>query len=376
MWKNYLKITLRNMFRQKGYSFINISGLALGLACCILIFLWVADELSFDRFHANSQNLYQVGIRYDQGGGKSETVSSSPGLLAQTLKQEVPEVRDTARSSFPIKMSLGFQNKIFNESLHFVSPSFLKLFTFPLVEGKAESALRDPHSILLTENMAKKYFGDEPPMGTTMLLNNRFLLMVTGILKNPPGNSSILFDALIPFEFLKELGANPDRWNSNDYFTYVLLNENANLNQVNRKVSGRQQREIPQWKSDIFLFPLTRIHLYSFDGKQNRIGNIYTFALIGFLILLIACINFMNLTTARSARRAKEIGLKKVFGVNRKSIMIPSIPARTCRIFQFQTPEKRSCKAPFSGQKPNIYETPTLSNILAIRFSQNNDTAQ
>jgi putative ABC transport system permease protein len=322
MWKNYLKITLRNLIRQKGYSFINISGLALGLACCILIFLWVADELGFDRFHANSKNLFQAGIHYDQGGGNQETVSSSPGLLAQALKQEFPEIRDTARSSFPIKMSLAYKNKIFNESLHFVSPSFLKLFTFPLLEGKAETAMSNPHAILLTQDMAQKYFGNESPMGKTLLLNNRFSMMVTGILKNPPENSSIRFDGLIPFECLKDLGANPEVWNSNDYITYVLLNKNANLKEVNRKISGRQHREIPQWKSDIFLFPLVKIHLYSFNGKQNRIGSIYTFGIIGFLILLIACINFMNLTTARSVRRAKEIGLRKVFGVKRKNIML------------------------------------------------------
>jgi putative ABC transport system permease protein len=322
MFKNYLKITLRNMLRYKGYSFINLSGLALGLCCCILIFLWVADELGFDRFHANGPNLYQIGIHFDQGEGKRETVTSSPGALAPALKREYPEIIDTARSSFPLKVSLGVKDRIFNESLHFVSPSFLKLFTFPLLEGNRDTALTNPHSIMLTEDMAKKYFGDESSLGKTLLLNNRYSLLVTGVLKNPPANSSIVFSALLPFEFLKELGANPDVWNSNDYLTYVLLDKRTDPEAVNLKISGRQRREVPDWASDVFLFPLYKIHLYSFDGENNRIGSITTFAIIGFLILLIACINFMNLTTARSAKRAKEVGLRKVFGVSRKNLMV------------------------------------------------------
>ena len=322
MLKNYLKITLRNMFRHKGYSFINISGLALGLCCCTLIFLWIGDELSFDRFHANGPHLYQIGIHFDQGEGKRETVSSSPGALAPALKREYPEIRNTARRSFPLKMSLAAGDRIFNESLHFVSPSFLNLFTFPLLQGNRETALTNPHSILLTEDMAKKYFGDESPLGKIMILNNKTSLLITGILRNPPGNSSIRFNALLPFDFLKELGANFDVWNSNDYITYVLLDGRADPEVLNRKISNRQQREVPDWNSKIFLFPLHKIHLYSFDGEMNQVRYVTTFAIIGFLILLIACINFMNLTTARSAKRAKEVGLRKVFGVNRRNLMI------------------------------------------------------
>jgi len=318
---NYLKIAFRNIFRYKGYSFINICGLALGLTCCILILLWVVDELSFDRFHKNIKNLYQIGIRYDQGGGKSETVSSSPAALAMALKKEYPEIINTAQRSFPIKMSLTYKKKIFNESLHFASPSFLDLFDFPILQGQKKTALKNPHSILLTETMAKKYFGEEPPLGKTILINNKYNVLVTGILKDPPKNSSITFRGILPFLFLKELGANLNVWNSNDYITYVLLDNRAKVGEVNQKISDRQHREVPEWASKLFLFPISKIHLFSFDGKNNQIQSVYTFAIIGFLILLIACINFMNLTTARSTKRSREVGLRKVFGVNRRRLM-------------------------------------------------------
>jgi ABC-type antimicrobial peptide transport system permease subunit len=322
MFKNYLKIAFRNILRHKGYSFINISGMALGLSCCILIMLWVVDELSFDRFHTNIKNLYQIGIRYDQGGGKSETVTSSPSALAPALKEEFPEIINASRRSFPIKMSLAYKNKIFNESLHFASPSFLNLFDFPIKKGQKKTALKNPYSILMTEDLAKKYFGEESPLGKTVLLNNTYNLMVTGVLNNPPANSSITFSGLLPFKLLKELGARLNVWDSNDYITYVLLDKKANVDQVNQKISARQHREVPEWASKLFLFPVSKIHLFSFDGKNNQIQSVYTFAIIGFLILLIACINFMNLTTARSTKRAREVGLRKVFGVNRKKLMI------------------------------------------------------
>jgi ABC-type antimicrobial peptide transport system permease subunit len=321
MIKNYLKITFRNMIKHKGYSFINIFGLAIGMAVTILILLWVYDELSFDRFHKNIETLHLVGLRQDHGTGQIK-VPMSPPALAPALEKEFPEIVNTARRQRCGNVQLKYGEKGFMESKGcYADPSFLEMFTFPLIKGDARSVLTNPHSIVLTEETKKKYFGDNEAIGKIINFQNEYNLMVTGIIENVPGNSSLDFDFIIPFAFIGNLGADLQSWGWNNYFTYVQLQKGAPYQHVSKKISGRIKQAEPDASSNLFLHPFKRIHLYSLSGRGGNIRYVYIFTLVALFVLFIACINFMNLSTARSVKRGKEVSLRKVVGANRKQLV-------------------------------------------------------
>lgn len=316
MMRNYFKIAVRNIIKQKIYSLIIILGLAVGMSCAILIFLWVQDELRYDRFHANADELYLVKLDQKYVSNVISSVTTTPGALGPALQKEYPEIVNFSRSSSIGKVLLRYDEKVFFESrLGLVDPSLFEMFSFPFVKGNPKTALSSPHNIVLTEEMAKKYFGPDEPMGKTIKMNNRYSFIVTGVLKDIPKNSSIRYDFFVPLVFLRELGSEIDQWKNDRFRTYVLLDKNVSFQRVNEKIALRLQREYDT-RAEVFLSPFSDWHLH----VQND-GAAFLFVIIlsvvALLSLIIACINFINLSTARSANRAREIGLRKVLGADR-----------------------------------------------------------
>ena len=324
MWRNYLKVAIRNLIRHKGYSAINIAGLAIGMACAILILLWVQDELSFDRFHENADVLYRVEENQHYSAGAYH-VNVTPFPAGPAFKEGIPEVAEASRLTWAGGLLFRYGEKAFFENdIRAVDPAFLRMFTFPLAQGDRETALDDPHSLILTREMAEKYFGDEEPIGKVISVDNQYEFTVTGIIEKLPENSSLRFSILIPFAFQKERGWWHDHWGTNSIGTYVQLREGASIRAVDEKMTAIQKSHLEESTTDFVLAPLTEMHLHSYFGYGRPMGNIqyvYIFTALALFVLLIACINFMNLSTARSAKRAREIGLRKVVGALRGNMI-------------------------------------------------------
>ena len=338
MFKNYLRIAIRNFFKQFGYTFINVVGLALGMACCLFIMLWVFHELSFDRFHENADTLYRV--EQDQFySGETYHVNVTPYPMGPGLEEEIPEIIDASRySGIGTMLFIHGDNRFFEMRVRAVDSSFFQMFTFPLIHGDRESALDDPYSIVISEELAEKYFGNENPLGETITINTQYDFKVTGVLEHLPTNSYLRFDALVPFEFVTELGRYNDSWGSNSIITFVQLQPEAEISTVNQKITDVRHKHVAEriedpedllrfnerQKTQFMVRPLTDIHLYAYFGYGHTPGNImfvYIFIIIALFVLLIACINFMNLSTARSTGRAREIGLRKVVGAMKSNLI-------------------------------------------------------
>jgi ABC-type antimicrobial peptide transport system permease subunit len=328
MVKNYLKITIRNIKKHKGYSFINISGLAVGMACCILILLWVKDEMSFDRFHENSDVIYRVTEHQYNSSGDYFPVAVTPWPLAEALKNDFPEIVESSRLRILSgRLISAKEKKSYERDFVAVDPSFLKMFSFPLVKGDITNALTEPNTILITEDTAARYFGKDDPIGKILTYNNRYDFKVTGVLGNVPHNSHIQFDFLVPFEStLREFGWT-DSWGTNNYTTYIQLADNAPVHHISDKVYEYLKKIYAKTGMRLILQPLTDIHLRSdyaidlYGHTEDTAIYIYAFSVIALFVILIACINFMNLSTARSEKRSKEVGLRKVVGASRLNII-------------------------------------------------------
>jgi len=325
MLKNYISVILRTIRRQAGYSLINIFGLAVGMACCLLMTLWVLDELGFDRFHENVRDIYRVEENQNYSG-RIYHVTVTPFPLGPALKEEVPEIAEATRIVRSGGMLFRAGDKSFYEDrVIAVDPSFLRIFSFPLVAGDAAAALAEPASAVLSENAAKKYFGTENPLGKVLSVNDAFELKVTGVARNVPLNSTLRFDALIPYELLKSQGRTQENFNGNSVLTFVQLRSGASVPAVNGKIRDFIKRRSSNNDVELELSPLARIHLYQYFGFETApaaVRYVYAFSLISAFVLLIACINFMNLATARSAGRAKEVGLRKVVGALRRDLVL------------------------------------------------------
>ncbi len=313
---NYLKIAFRNMKRHKGYSFINIAGLAIGMAICILILLWVQDELNFDRFHENAENIYRVYMN-DQNYGVVWPIVSIP--VGPALKQEFPEVIDSVRV-IDFSGLVTWEEKKYDEIGAYVDPSFFEIFSFPFVKGDSKTALLAPSSIVITQEMAKKFFGTEDPLGKNLKLNDTLDLTVTGVIKDMPQNSHIHFAFLLPFDIFEKRDREPTHWGRFQIYTYVMLQDSTPFKDFENKIVGLLQEHNVGEGPKLGLEPLTRIHLYAVDGGGDM-RYVYVFSIIAVFILVIACINFMNLTTARSSTRAKEVGMRKVTGAQRADLI-------------------------------------------------------
>jgi putative ABC transport system permease protein len=326
MIKNFFTIAIRNILKNKGFSLINVTGLAVGLAASLLILLWVQDELSFEKFNREAENLYRV--EEDQFySGERYHVTVTPFVTGPVWKQQIPEITEQTRVHPWLPRILFRQgDKVFFESSIIAADStFLNVFSFLLQSGDRASALSSPHSILITEKLALKYFGEKNPVGKTITIENTYQFMVTGVLQKLPKNSMFNFEAVIPFSYLKEIGAIYDGWGSNSYFTFVRLEKGADIKAVNKKLTDIVVEHDPQITTKFLLFPLLDIHLHQQFGFKETKGPViivFIFTLIAIFILLIACINFINLSTARASSRGKEIGIKKVSGADQMSLIL------------------------------------------------------
>ena len=324
MFKNYLMVALRNIYRQKGYSFINIAGLALGMACCILIFMWVQDELNFNSYHKIANNIYRVeqDINYSDG---TFHVNQTPYPSAPVFKDKIPEVVNACRID-QAEILLNYKGKAFYETeVVGIDPAYFDMFNSEFIKGNSSTVLIQPHSLIINNEIAEKYFGNNDPIGKTITINNEYDFIITGVFKKMPQNVSENFQIAFPFEFFKELGSYVDNWGYNSICTYIQLNPKADVNAVNKKLTDLRKEYSPESTGDLMLNPISHINLFSRFGFGQSTGNIqyvYMFSVIAIIVLLIACINFMNLSTARSANRAKEIGLRKVVGVNRSGLIV------------------------------------------------------
>ena len=325
MLSNYFKIAVRNLLRQRAHSIINIAGLAIGLTCTMLIFLWVQDELSYDRFNEKVDDIYRIVETQHYTGQQDFLVAVTPSALAKALKEETPEVERSTRFAFN-SLTVKYEDKVFTEGVGAADPDFLEMFTVPFLEGNPQTALLKPHSLVLTEETAKKYFGNVDALGKTVVVENKYDFVVTGVIGNIPHNSHLQFDMLAPFLFLKELGSTMEDWNTNWCYSYVLLQKSARADAVEKKVNDVLHRHTDS-TTDLHLQPVSKIHLYS-AGRyvadirgQGDIEYVQIFSGIALFVLLIACVNFMNLATARSERRAREVGLRKVVGANRRQLI-------------------------------------------------------
>jgi len=322
MLKNYFKIAFRNLWKRKGYSLINILGLTIGMASAMLILLWIQNELSYDRFYKKSDRLYTMYNR-DKFNGELWAWNTTPKIMAPTIKHDYPEVEDAGRYN-QITFLTTVGEKKFNIRGAFVDSGFLNMFDFPLVSGNAATALAGNYNIVLTEKMAKKLFGNEDAMGKVVLIDSNANFTVSAVLKDLPNNTSFTFEYLLPWAFMDKLDWNDKGWGNNSVTTYVLLKPGASHAGFDKKVKDITTSHSNE-SEKVFSYPLSRQHLYSKNENGNLVdGQIETvrlFAVIAALILLIACINFMNLSTARSEKRAKEVGIRKVAGALKSSLI-------------------------------------------------------
>jgi len=320
MFKNNLKTAWRGLKRQKGYSFLNIIGLSAGIVCALLIWLWVQDELGFDHFHQNAATLFRA--EYKQDGSQGTSSPWTPYPMGPALRAEIPEITDVTRIGNPGVLLVQTGEKSFYEStLRAVDPAFLRMFTFALVRGEAEAVLSQPLSIVISRDMADKYFPGQDPVGRTLTINKDYAFSVTGIIKNPPPNSTLKPHFLVPLDHIEDLRSTKDywkninRWDLGIFTTWIRLRDPNSAPGVELKIGELVRRQKNGKTSPWILAPLLDMRL-----TESR-SDILLFSGLAFFILLVACINFMNLTTARAANRAKEIGLRKTVGAFRKNIV-------------------------------------------------------
>lgn len=329
MFRNYLKVLFRNIFKSKVFSLINLTGLSIGMGTAILIFLWIGNELSIERFHEKADRIYVMYNRDKDPSGQAWAWDNTPKPLATTLKKDYPEVEDAVRFN-NITFLLTAGEKKINKRGAFVDSGFLNMFSFPLLKGNAGTALSGPNNIVLTADFAKAFFGNEDPMGKTIRVDSVHNCTVTGVLKNLPNNTRFRFDYLLPWAYMQKLEWDDTNWGNNSVKTYTLLKKDASQAGFDAKIKNitidHTKGNADASTTEVFTQPLNRYYLYAKSENAKLVaGQIETvrlFAVIAGLILLIACINFMNLSTARSEKRAKEVGIRKVAGAGRGMLMI------------------------------------------------------
>ncbi|HKK11492.1 MAG TPA: ABC transporter permease [Flavobacteriaceae bacterium] len=327
MIKNYFKIAFRNLWKNKTFSFINILGLTVGMASAILILLWIQNEMSHDRFHKKLDRIYTLNNR-DKFNGELWAWNTTPKILAPTIKKEFPDVEEAVRvTRANFLFSIG--DKHLNAQGSFVDPNFLKVFTFPLVKGNDSIALNAVDQIVITEQFAKKLFGNEEAFGKVLRIDSTDNFTVTGILKDSPNNTRFNFEYLLPWSYLKKLGWDDTYWGNNSIQSFVLLKPGVKESAFDTKIKNitidhTKDSDDPS-ATQVFTQPLKDWWLYSKSENGQYIGGriekVKLFVIIAIFILLIACINFMNLSTARSEKRAKEVGIRKVVGAQ-KTLLI------------------------------------------------------
>ncbi len=343
MLRNYIKVAYRNLLNQKFYSLLNILGLSIGIACCLLIAFYVLDELSFDKFYENADRICRVGLMGKIAGQEIQTTNTCPPLATVAI-QEFPEVINSTRIFvYDNNQVIRYGEKVWpEEKVYYADSTFFELFDFKLIEGNSATALKEPNTMVLTQPVAQKYFGDDIALGKTLVVgNDKKTYTVTGVMEPLPSNSH--FDFTILFSMATMEYSRNDGWLNNSFMTYLLLHPDASPQELESKLGSLVEKyvgsEIQQYlgmsletfqkqggKYGYFLQPMPSIHLYSHISDEMEpsgdIAYVYIFSAIALFIILIACINFMNLSTARSSNRAKEVGIRKTLGTQRKSLII------------------------------------------------------
>lgn len=324
MIKNYLKTTWRNLLNNKAFSFINITGLALGMICSLLITLWLKDELMTDKFHANDKRLYRV-MENQSYSGSISTFASTPGILAENIVKDIPEIKMASQFLWEEEPLFTVGDTYDKEKGRYAEKDFLKMFSFKLAKGNPATALAQPDAIVLSKKLAAKYFKKEDPIGKVIRIDNKDNVIVTGLLEDVPETSSIKFDFLMSYERWLKQNDWAKEWGNNGPRCYVLLAENTSVEKANAKIKNYIKTKNKDSNVELFLQNFGESYLYSNweGGKQNggRIEYVRIFSIVAIIILVIACINFMNLATAKSLKRSKEIGVRKVAGARRKQLI-------------------------------------------------------
>lgn len=341
MFTNYLKTAIRHIFKNKFYAAINIAGLTIGLVIGLFILLWVQDELSFDRYNKQAGNIYHIGII--GGTGPSQQIFTSIIAPAATFaKNELPEVKDALRINNIGEGPVRYKDKIFIEQhMAFTDPSFFRMLDFPLINGNNKDPFPSTNSIVLAQSTATKLFGKQDPTGKTIILNDKYNFTVSGVFKDAPANSSFNYKVLIPLAYYNNVSyversrsyAGTQRlpsmdadWVNFSFETYLLLKPGTNIQALTQKLRRIHERQKPDDAPAPYLAqPLTKMHLYKVDGSDGGIKTVKTFGIVAFLILLIASINYVNLSTARSMLRAKEVSMRKIIGAGRAQLFIQFI---------------------------------------------------
>jgi putative ABC transport system permease protein len=323
IWSN-VHVALRRLRSQKGYSLINIGGLALGLTACLFVFLWVQDELGYDRCHRQAPAIAQVYNTFEQGNGETSVYLGSFYPLAEALKAQCPEVAEAARVQIETGLSIRAEDRTFDtDAVALADPALFRIFTFPFIRGNAETAFADKYAVVLTERMARKYFGDRDPVGRTLRVNGQFDVQVSAVIRDVPTRSSLRFDAIVPFALqFAPTFQEPTHWGGNPLETWILLSPGADRRAVEDKITAIAAPHFAETpaRAAFRVLPLLRKRLYAPDGS-GLIRTISLFCAGALFLLALACANFTNLSTARAATRAKEIGVRKAVGARKADIV-------------------------------------------------------
>lgn len=332
MFTNYLKIAFRNLFNHKVFSLINISGLAIGLAVFVLIIKWVEYEFSYNDFHQGGDLISAIQTNKSFANNEIATFPAVPAPLASSLMKDFVEIEAATTTTWGDQKQLAVDNKVFVEYGLYTDNEFLRLFTFPLIKGDKATALSEPNSIIITQKLANKYFGERDPMGKTILVERDKQYKITGVAKDIPLNATLSFDFLMPLnDYLQDFGMTGDNWDNSNVRAYLKLKPEANSSSFESKIKTYlHSKSEQQAKSDLTLWNLKDWYLrMDFkNGKYSgggRIVYVRMFIIIAFFILALACINFMNLSTARATKRAKEVGIRKTIGAAKKSLIFQFI---------------------------------------------------
>jgi len=325
MLRHYLLLIYRNIVRNKSYFFINLTGLTAGLVCTLLIYLWVRDELRMDKFHEKDTRLFQV-MEFQKYADEIMTTTSTPGLLAETLKEEIPEIEYAATTTWINQFTLSIKDHNVKAKGYYVGPDYFSIFSYQLTEGNPEQVLTDKLSIVISRDLARKLFGtDENVIGKSVELQHEKSFLVSGIFEGTPASSSYQFDFVLSFENFKDENKWVTEWGNNGPSTFALLREGSDANAVSEKIKDFVKARNEKSNVTLFLSPYSERYLHGRfeNGKQagGRIEYVQLFSIIAIFILIIACINFMNLSTARASRKAKEVGIKKSLGAQRQSLV-------------------------------------------------------
>ncbi len=326
MLKNYFKIAWRNLFRNKGFSLTNLLGLTIGMVCTLLILFWVRDELTYDRFHANYKNIYQVIANRDFRN-QMFTDRNMVLPLAASLEAAYPQIKNAVVTTYDEPFVLSAGEKKISKRGYTVSDHFFNMFSWKFLKGRADDAIREPNSIVLTASTAKALFGNEEPLSKMVSLDNDKNFKVTAVLADPPGNSSFQFDFIKPFDYNDpNIKRAMNEWVNSSWNVFLQTQPGADLTLLNKNINALKKSHSPNdHVSTYFAFPMNRWRLYSDfkDGKNTggMIDYVRLFSVIALIILLTACVNFMNLSTARSEKRAKEVGIRKTLGSEKRQLV-------------------------------------------------------